>query len=288
MYSKNIGKFNRNFGKKHLQLRFRHCAKRIANFAFGRPSGEEYDLLEVPIERCVHFCAFPYGKSCYNPYESYLIDIVDGKDVINARRRFIDFLLYYRPRDMGEALGVTLSRKYPLWLYPWHHPWEPYSKVDFKMNRGWWNKPSTFRDILTQFSDEGILSFRVEEEFVWLEKALFSIVDNGYNPRKFQNYVSGLELRGDNQSVFILIDGNHRVGALSALGHKTVTIRRKRLYLIIQENYKDWYGVKNGFYADKDALDIFIAYFTGNRKYRISSRAARIIAPTDWKNLYSI
>jgi len=72
--------------------------------------------IEIPIRNCVHFCGFRYGHGDYNPYESYATRLHYGENLDAIRDQFIDFLQYYRPRDMGQALGISLSRNYPLWL----------------------------------------------------------------------------------------------------------------------------------------------------------------------------
>ena len=76
----------------------------------------------VAIADCVHFCAYRYGRGETNPYEQYAIGLAAGDPLDAVRSRFVDYLQHFRPRDLGEALGVDLSRAYPLWALPWRSP----------------------------------------------------------------------------------------------------------------------------------------------------------------------
>src|SRR5687768_15941388 len=77
------------------------------------------EKIEVEISRGVHFAGFRYGHNEYNPYETYIIDLHNKVDEEVRRKKFIGFLQYDRPTNFGEALGITLSKSYPLWQYPW-------------------------------------------------------------------------------------------------------------------------------------------------------------------------
>ncbi|HKQ03914.1 MAG TPA: hypothetical protein VJ464_02190 [Blastocatellia bacterium] len=236
--------------------------------------------VEVPVRECVHFCGFRYGRQEYNPYETYLIDLHRGLHLRVVRRRFIDFLRHYRPRHMGEALGVSFSQRYGLWIYPWDNydprEWRKY---------GWRNTPGECPDILTHFCELGIPSIRIDEEFVWLEKTLYSIANLGYQPEK-HGPARVLEFRrADHTSAYLILDGNHRASALAALGcRETIVARCER---IVQEEKVDtWPAVQNGWMKREDALALFHAYFRGNPSWTPSETPARIIAPHGWEQFY--
>jgi hypothetical protein len=233
-----------------------------------------YRTIEVPIENCVHFCGFRYGHGDYNPYESYATGLHSGESLDNLRHQFIDFLQHYRPRNMGQALGISLSKHYPLWLYPWKR----FPKAKFALSNGWLEDPSQPPDILTHFSDRGILRWRIEEELRWMEHAYVSIKKEGYNPRLHRSYVTVRELRRkDRRGVFLLLDGNHRVSAMSALSFRSVLCKRLCFDIVHEERIESWFGVRKGYYTREDALSIFGAYFTGNHNYRTDSIPAPIL-----------
>ncbi len=236
-------------------------------------------VVEAPISSCVHFCAFRYGQVQYNPYETYVVEVQRGMPIDAVRQRFIDFLRQYRPRNMGEALGVIgLPAAYPLWVYPW----DDVDLGQFGRKMGWCDDPNEAPDILTHFSDRGILSFRIEQEFYWLGRALQAIRDEGYQPCKY-GYVRALQLcRRDGDTAYLLLDGNHRVSALSALGYQKVMLEYDSNAVVREQDCDGWRGVARGAYNKDDALRIFAAYFVGNEHYVTTADRAPILEPPYW------
>src|SRR5688572_26666666 len=99
----------------------------------------------VPINECVHYCAFRYGCGAFNPYENYAFALTRGEPVVEARERFVDFLRHYRPRTLGEALGLELTRDYGLWQFPWLKG----VRASNGIPHGWADDPDDFPDIIT-------------------------------------------------------------------------------------------------------------------------------------------
>lgn len=111
-------------------------------------------------------------------------------------------------------------------------------------------------------------------------------MENSYCPDRY-SYVRTLELRRSNDSsAHILLDGNHRVSALSALGHKSLVVLRDKSMVIRESELEKWPEVKSGRMSHKDAIAIFSAYFNGNNRWITTYKPAVIIADNDWKNLY--
>jgi hypothetical protein len=225
--------------------------------------------LVVPIKQCVHYCGFRYGLGDYNPYETYITGLHEKKGDVEINERFLQFLKYYRPTHFGEALGVLLSKVYPLWQYPWASKFDPsYNAFDME--------PSLIPDIITHFSKKGIPVKIIENEFAALKAAYHSIANEGYQPHKY-GYAEVLCLKNGEKTSFILLDGNHRVGALSALGFKHVEALLYMRNVINRKDVKKWPGVKNGFYTEEDALKIFDVYFSGNHAYETTKVPASVI-----------
>lgn len=227
--------------------------------------------IKIPINKCVHFCGFRYGCGDYNPFESYINDLhCNNKDV--ARKRFITFLQHYRPKTMSTALGVSLSCNSPLWEFPWNK--NASNCFDFK--KGWMDDPNDIPDIITHYSPKGILSFRIEEHFMLLENAYWSIKKYGYQPIKFNNFIEVLRFdRKDGRSAFLALDGNNRLTALSVLRqHEVLCIQRR----VVKEcKIDNWPGVKNNLFSHEDALKIFEVYFHGNNNLITTQEATCII-----------
>lgn len=214
-------------------------------------------IREVAIADCVHFCGFRYGRDEFNPYENYILGLANGEPIVQLRERFVDFLCYYRPRYLGEALGITTTKPVPLWWLPW--------KSWLKLLRpgAWQESTRDVLDILTYFTPIGIEWCRIEEEFFWMERALTTMRDLGYQPEQF-GYIEVFELRGNQGSRFLVIDGNHRLGALHALGRKKAIVRQRPFHRASRNQARLWPLVLSGHVSYRDALAIFDSYVAGN------------------------
>ncbi len=254
----------------------------LRTFLRRKSSAAQFERLEIPISSCVHYSGFRYGVSQFNPLEYSARDHYKGIPILNVRRQFVNFLQYYRPSHLGEALGIDLLQNCPLWAYPWRN----LSESDRKSNFGWLDRPEDIEDIITHFSSAGILGKLIDQEFFWQEQALMAIMEHGYRPEKY-SYAYTLELRRNDQcSAHILLDGNHRVSALSAMGHKSLIVIRDKKSVIFESRMHEWPEVSSGMMSIEDAHNIFHAYFQGNHCWRTTRKAANIIASDAWKNLY--
>lgn len=222
----------------------------------------------VPIAQCVHYGAFRYGRGEEHPYESYARKAAAG-DIRGARAWLVEFLRHYRPRDFGAALGVRLSRDYPMWSYPWTR--------GTPTDTGWFADPDGPPDIITFYSDAGILWFRIEQEFFWLDRILYSIRRDGYRPRDNGGIVARKLVRSDATEAFLILDGNHRLSALAALGHETVDLTYLPSSVVREEHLARWPKVAGNLFCVDDARAVLHAYFDGNSRWRITDIPAPLI-----------
>lgn len=236
-------------------------------------------IRSVSLSNCVHYCAFRYGRNAYHPYESYVRSIANGEPAEFRQDRFIEFLQHYRPRDLGEALGCSdhLTAKYPLWNFPW----DRIDPMKFNLQCGWSDDPDDSPDIVTHFSPNGIPRHRIEEEFFWLDRAWRSIRDNGYRPFRFRSFIRVRTFRRiDGAEAHLILEGNHRLAALSALGCKSLAVYQAPGTTVLEAKSNQWPGVVAGYFDVADALRIFHAYFEGNSNYRTNDCAAPVISKT--------
>lgn len=226
----------------------------------------------VRVADCVHFGAFRYGRGELNPYENYVTGLARGEPVAKLRERFTAFLCEYRPVDFGEALGVRLEQAHGLWDYPWRRG-APDTRRAGK--EGWCEEPADVPDLLTHFSERGILRSRIEEEFRWLEATWASVREHGYRPRRFAGHLTARKLVArDGERRFLIYDGNHRLSAVSALGQDEVTVRCAAVMTVRETALARWRGVASRRWTADDARRIFRAYFEGNRAPRTSGSRA--------------
>lgn len=225
--------------------------------------------VSVPISQCVHYGAFRYGRDEPHPYETYARKLIRDGDRGAARDWFVDFLRHYRPRDLGEALGVRLERSPALWHFPWarHHPAET----------GWFEDPMEFPDIVTQYCHEGLLWFRLEQEFFWLERAIYSIHRHGYREERHNGITARKLMLADGTEAFLVLDGNHRMSALAALGHEQVSLAYLPQSVVREDDAPRWKQVRNGNCLEADARAVLHAYFNGNPCWRTTEVPAPLL-----------
>jgi len=178
--------------------------------------------------------------------------------------------MYFRPRNFGEVFGIQFSRPIPFWIYPWH-----YGQCT-NPNYGWLDNLSEVPDIMTHFCKIGIKRSRIEDEYFWLERAYEMILRQGYRPQK-NSYIEAFELSNENESVFIIKDGNHRISALAVLGYQEVIVKLSRSSQIYFRDYRKWPQVRFGTYSEQDAIDLVNVYFAGVDGFKRSDLAAKIL-----------
>lgn len=220
---------------------------------------------EVAISECVHYCAFRYGHDEYHPYQTYIRRLHRGDPIEAIRREFIDFLLHFRPRHMGAALGVDLSRAYPLWAYPWSRPW---TLLRTRRGAGWHPRARDVPDVITHFSDAGISTARIEMEYGWLHGAYDALTREGYRPDRY-GCPRVQVLEGEQgRRAYLVLDGNHRISTLVALGHRSLEVEHDPRESLRIRDLDRWWGVRLRKYSREDARRVFGAYFAGNQRVR--------------------
>ena len=256
--------------------------KILCSFRGPQTAAPVCDELEIPLASCVRHTGFRFGCQEFNPLENRAHALHRGGSLHGSRRKFVEFLRHYRPRGMAEALGIELREHCPLWAYPW---WKiPADRLS--PGYGWFENPEDGPDIITHFSEAGILAHRIDQEFFWQEQAVWMIGKHGYRSDRY-SYIEVCELRRPGHPpAFIVLDGNHRISALSALGHESVRVLRDRALVVHEDRLADWPGVRSGRVRPDDAHAIFMAYFRGNSRWRTTEVPARIIGHPEWKKLY--
>ena len=81
-------------------------------------------------------------------------------------------------------------------------------------------------------------------------------------------------------AAWLLLDGNHRVAALSALGEPRVRVRYLPVATVEESALEKWSQVNGGRYSAADARAVFRAYFEGNRSPRTVEMPAPVLEET--------
>ncbi|QSA99629.1 hypothetical protein JWZ98_13115 [Methylomonas sp. EFPC1] len=216
------------------------------------------NICDIQIEDCVHYRGFRYGGFGSNIYEDYIISLLAGEDISTIKKEFVFRVLLYNGSDFGSALGLTLDRVYRPWLFPWlFAPYYISHNYYFDLYNAYDNP-----DIICHFSFDGVLASHINREFVFLERALEKISE-GYQPDAY-GYVTVAKMMLGSQVRYLVLDGNHRISALHALGYKTVRARVLGAWLARRSLMYIWPGVITNYFAIEDALKIFDRYFYEN------------------------
>jgi hypothetical protein len=215
-----------------------------------------YRVRTVSVRDCVHYCGFRYGRDEFNPYEQYVRGLLSGAPRAALREDLRDFLVHFRPKNLGEALSVPLEHAPPLWQLPWR-------RLGALTPRGWRATAAEIPDVLTHFSDQGVPEQRILEEYGLLEGAWDAIRRDGYQPRQ-HSFIRVFELQGEIRSAYLVADGNHRLSCLGAMGQTEVDVILAPARTARRRRSASWPAVRGGQIGEADALRIFDAYFRGN------------------------
>ena len=203
----------------------------------------------IDINLCYHYLGYRYGGYKNNLYEDFIVGLYQGKDIAQVKLQFINRIFGTRTFEFGEALKVNLRQKYPKWSFPW-----------FPTNHASYSEHSN-PDIVCHTSNAGILASHINREIKWLIAALENM-KKGYQPEEY-GYITLLELRKKTMTHYIVLDGNHRISALHALGHTKVAV--KILPKKVNYSYRYfWKGVISRKFDLHDAEKIFNRYFYKN------------------------
>lgn len=204
----------------------------------------------IPIKDCRHFRGHRYGLFSNHIYEDYVYGLSKNTPIETLRLQFIKRLLGMRSDDFGKTLGIALINKYSNWDYPWNMY---KTKLDFL--------PSNNPDIVCHTSlSHKILMSHINREFKWLEKVYDSIKNQGYLPEKYE-YITVLKLASHQKNSFIVLDGNHRLSALSVLGETHVKMKVLSKMFLKEALSFLWFGLLFRNYTLADSKAVFSRYF---------------------------
>lgn len=222
----------------------------LSSLRLGARSRARSRIVTVRVDRCYHYRAFRYGGFGNNPYEDFVVALAAGEPVADVRAAFAKVVLTTAPRTMGEALQLELPG-WPAWAYPWEADAAmPATVVE----------PADNPDIVSHFCAAGVLSSHINREFGWLERAFKALWAEGYRPDLY-GHVICLELRAEERSSFVVLDGNHRISALYALGITELEVQVAKRRCIVRDEVDCWPAVASGARQRSDALAVFDRYF---------------------------
>lgn len=153
---------------------------------------------------------------------------------------------------------LELSKKYKF-EYPWGN-WKDKGPYDI-------TKPF----YLTRYQGPSSEEF-VKKQYDNIISLYQSMKTEGYRPLDY-GFIGGTFLHSENQErLFVVHQGNHRMAALTVLGVKKIRVVTIKGFLkSVSENEVDnWYYVKTGKWRRADALKLFRSYYTENGNHILS------------------
>jgi hypothetical protein len=221
----------------------------------------------VAIDRCRHYRGFRYGGFGNNPYEDYIVGLSTGQPINALRVAFVRAILGTRPRTMTDALQVDVG-PVPAWQYPWIA----------SVGEGFAiSEPAANPDVVCHDCDQGILVSHINREFRWLESAYANIKTTGYKPKEF-GFLRCLEFIGENSSSFLVLDGNHRISAMHAIGLREVEVVISAMERVRRSEASSWPQVVNGTYSLTAALAVFDRYFLSSNPSLIQTAPGKLLS----------
>ncbi len=225
-----------------------------------------HEKIFVDIKDCTSINGFAFGQGWHFLVET-LEQYKKNRSIKYEDTALAKYYECYQPQNLLEALfgkNKTDNDSDFLALTKYRSPqnapmpWTPMKMVtkSFKRNSGDYGPKD-------KFSNYGIHRMRR------LISIYGSIKENGFDEEKnseIGDHIKGILLKRNNEYKFLVVNGNHRIAALSALGYQKVSVRSCKKFpsIIDIDNCPNWPCVKKGIYNENAARKILLHYFEEN------------------------
>lgn len=211
----------------------------------------------INIEQAVTIFGRQFSEEGFHPIVQTIREYQVNEDISVENTSLYRYHNKFTPEDMCQAFGYDSSMcGLPLFVFPW-------GKFRLGCNK--------LKDPLkSRFCGPTELG-RIEKEFIDSINLYLDIKDNGYQIIRRRSVIGGtFIINKKNDKRFIVLQGNHRISALAALGHKKVLVYTMGGYLNKIEEHKieSWKEVRKGSCSKKLALAIFHSFFNGKGNFR--------------------
>lgn len=247
-----------------------HSISRIIPFGLESIQSKS-SILEVELDKCRDIQYFSYSSHGWHPFTATIKENLQNPEITYSESILKRFYDTFQPKNRQEQwLEEEVEEIKPLsqgWpIRPWDigHKRIPkqYMTERIKERKG------------NQHFGPNSLAFG-EDQYKRLINTYKMIQMNGFHPEIFPDgYLNGVLLVKDDDYRFLLIEGQHRIPALSLMGVKNLYCQfnpQKQYPRIVNyDEIESWAQVSNGLYTKEVAEKIFIKYFyeNGNEKAR--------------------
>ena len=211
----------------------------------------------IDIEQAVTIFGRQFSEEGLHPIVKTIKEYQSNRKINVENTSLYRYHNKFTPDDMCQAFGQRSSLcSLPLFVFPW-------GKFRIGCNK--------IKDPLRSRFCGPTEPSRIQREFLDSINLYLNIKNNGYQLIKHRSIIGGTFIISKNSKKrFIVLQGNHRVSALAALGHKKVLVYTMRGYLSkIEESKLDsWKEVRKG-NCNKDlAIEIFNSFFNGKGNFK--------------------
>jgi hypothetical protein len=214
-----------------------------------------WNEIEVSFDECVNFFACSFGPNGWHPVVETLRQVERDPNIPLENTVLYRYHRNFCPEGIADLLPDGKVQFRPSFgLYPWG---------SFK-RKGPFKAKDRHRTTSCGPSDEKFIA----EMFDRILTLYHRLQKEGYQPWRFGNNVIGGTVLEDLSGArrVVILQGNHRMAVLAALGMKRIRIRflPDSLRIIREADVDRWHFVKSGECSKKDALAIFRLYFQEN------------------------
>lgn len=252
--------------KRHLKERGRpiyHTIKTLYVY-LNRYS----QLCEIPIDICTNLLAFSFAPTGWHYFIETLKEYDQDKAIHFKDTTLYRFYQTYRSEDMFGLLchpdnTAPIKFRPPFGIYPWGS-----FIAQSKYNGG--IAKNVFTSHLCGPTEDSIIEINYNN----LIRLYNELRTNGYRPWSYgKGFIGGTMLeRTDGEKRFVVLEGNHRMAALSHLGFTKILARyQPSAFKVIRESeVMEWYYVRNGKCSEREALYYFDLFFKSDGNERAS------------------
>ena len=247
-------------------------------------------LMWLPVEIITNEFGFSYGPDGWNYFRALVAEYDQNPEIrledstfyrffqtddIKAARYFNDVLFLHDQRKWSSKDGFNFyfdinpwggwyKRDSAIGGKPWGYQ---YDLVEGQKTRDIWGGYN--RNIWYRPGDTHPLKLEWQKTI-----DLFDSIKQGY--QILQNRAPpeiALLVRNNGERRAVIVDGQHRTSILSYLGQKKILVTMGAYFdsigVIREDEVKQWYYVKNGYCTEKQALEIFQAFFVFDGRERV-------------------
>jgi len=229
-------------------------------------------LVSVPLDMCTNQYAFSYGNRGWHYWRSLVTEVLKWPEIPIEHTCCYRFVQQCKAHTYTELMAfhnqelVDRLTKLPFGSYPWGDLFglakiNPMRFPDMKdvrisQNFMWFERGPSVDAVLR----------KEHKRLVWL---LNRILEGGYRPISHGtgSFPVGTILVSRSGDVrFVQVDGAHRLGILSALGHRKVVVQLDpdRYPFVFEAEAGAWPYVRSGLLSEADAHELFQMYFSNN------------------------